>query len=199
MSFPRDSKISPNLKLGPMKASSSSTELYVSICEFNDWEEKIRNPDDEQVFLTASMAFLRKMIAKRIEEKQVNKNCCNSSDILLITNNRNEFELVQLKNVEVNKEVFENEARKAKKALPFDAILPQPIRRTCNSKLVNFINSSFSRISLTNSNSLLRLLFKKKKCSTNTKAKNDVSISSLDDTNLSTEISAVRLEKLPSE
>lgn len=199
MYFHRDPKISPNLKLHPIKSSTSSSELYVSICEFSDLEEKIRNPDDKQVFLSASMAFLTNMITKRIEEKQVKKKCCNSSDILLIINSRNEFELVQLQNVEVNKEVFENEACKAKKALPFDVILPQPIRKTCNNKFVHFVNSSLSRISLTNSNSLLRLLFKKKKCSTHTKAKSDVSLSSLDNTNLSTDITEERLEKLPSE
>lgn len=192
MSFPQNSKISPSQILGSMH-SSTEDEVHVSICEFSDCEEKIRNPDDEEVFLSASMAFLTKMITKRIEEKLLKRSFCTGSDVLLIANNQNELELVQLQNVKLNKKVFQNEACKAKRALSFDVMLPQPIRKTCNNRLVNFINSSLSRISLSSNlsrNSLLRLLFKRKKYSANIKAKDDDSSSSpLDDSILSTETS----------
>lgn len=114
-------------------------EYWESVSDLSNIEECLITPPNQQVFLTASMAFLQKRLEDKLDEKQ---NISNNNKFIGTANNRNYssllvFELdngissdryfVRVQNNEQYQEVLKRECTvSSREKLSLDQILPKP-------------------------------------------------------------------------
>lgn len=118
-------------------------EYWESASDVSAIEEGLITPQDQQVFLSASLAFLQKKLQDKIEEKRSNKSfsCSNEksySNLLVFEFNNgksSERYFVRVNNKEKYEELLKEECTvSARKKLSFDQILPKPKKPKTESK-----------------------------------------------------------------
>lgn len=136
----------------------TTNHIWNSASDISGIEDGLLTPDNQQVFLTASMAFLQRKLQGKIEEKGDNgtsdqSNQKNYSNLLIIELNRGkrtERFYVRVKNEDKYEQIFKKESSVSPNAkLRFDQLLPKPKKPKTQCKgLVRFFKRNSSDVNL---------------------------------------------------
>lgn len=132
--------------------------IWNSTADISGIEDGLLTPNNQQVFLTASMAFLQRKLQGKIEEKGDNRtsdqgNQKNYSNLLIIELNRGKHTerfYVRVKNEDKYEQIFKKESAVSPNAkLRIDQLLPKPKKpKTQNKGLVGLFKRNTSCVNL---------------------------------------------------